>query len=152
MFLSFFIAILSIVLDQFVKYLTVTFLQVGESSAGIPMVFDFFYLQNTGAGWGIFSGRTSLLLLATFVAVVYIVYLIIKNKNHYRLARIAYGFILGGAIGNFIDRVRLGYVVDMFRLSFIDFPIFNVADVALTLGVVLLIIVILFYKNSEDVL
>lgn len=152
MFLSFFVAIISILLDQYIKYLTVTNLQIGESASGIPMIVDFFYLQNTGAGWGVLSGRLNLLVIISLIAVVYIIYLIIKNKDHYIITRIAYGLVLGGALGNFIDRLRLGYVIDMFRLTFIDFPIFNVADISLTIGVVLLIIVILFYKNSEDVL
>ncbi|XJS11615.1 signal peptidase II [Aerococcaceae bacterium WGS1372] len=152
MFLPFLIAVFSILLDQYIKFLTISNLQVGESASGIIGVIDFFYLQNTGAGWGMFSGRINLLVIVTILAVIYICYLIIKNRDHYLLVRIAYGLVLGGALGNFIDRIRLGYVIDMFRLKFINFPIFNVADISLTLGVILLISVMLFYQNSEDVL
>lgn len=91
-------------------------------------------------------------LIITVLAAAYIIYLIFKNRDHHFITRLSYGLILGGAVGNFIDRIRLGYVIDMFRLKFIDFPIFNVADAALTIGVVLLIIVILFFENTEDVL
>ncbi|MFL2129707.1 signal peptidase II [Ruoffia sp. FAM 26255] len=152
MFLSFFVAILLIVFDQIVKFLTVTNLQVGESARGITNVFDFFYLRNDGGGWGLFSGRVNFFLIITVLAAAYIIYLIFKNRDHHFITRLSYGLILGGAVGNFIDRIRLGYVIDMFRLKFIDFPIFNVADAALTIGVVLLIIVILFFENTEDVL
>lgn len=152
MFLSFFIAIIVIIFDQFIKYLTITHLDLGQSAPGVSGVFDFFYLRNEGASLGMFSGRVNMFIIITIIAVGYLVYLIIKNRDHHILTRVAYGLTLGGAVGNFIDRVRLGYVVDMFRLEFINFPIFNVADVGLTIGVILLIIVIMFIKNSEDVL
>lgn len=152
MFVSFFVAVLVIFLDQIIKYLTVINLQVLESASGIPGLFDFFYIRNDGAGWGLLSGNRNIFLVITVIAAAYIIYLIIKNRHHHLLTRISYGLILGGALGNFIDRLRLGYVVDMFRLQFIDFPIFNIADIALSLGVVLLIIIIIFFKNSEDVI
>lgn len=152
MLLSFFMAVFTILLDQYIKYLTVTNLQLGESASGIPGIFDFFYLQNTGAGWGMFSDRLNLLVFITLIATIYIFYLIIKNRDHYLIVRIAYGLILGGAFGNLIDRLRLGYVIDMFRFEFINFPIFNVADISLSIGVSLIIIVLIFYKNTEDVL
>lgn len=144
--------ILLVILDQAVKYLTVSRLNLHQSISGINGIFDFYYLRNDGAGWGLFSGNISLFIVVTIIVSIYLIYLIIKNSRHHWLTRLSYGLILGGAIGNFIDRVRYGYVIDMFRLTFIDFPVFNIADVALTLGLVLMMIVILFDLDVEDVL
>src|SRR5699024_5034085 len=89
MFLSFFVAILLIVFDQIVKFLTVTNLQVGESARGITNVFDFFYLRNDGAGWGLFSGRVNFFLIITVLAAAYIIYLIFKNRDHHFITRLS---------------------------------------------------------------
>lgn len=142
--LAFFI----IIIDQLVKYWTLTQLDLYESLPGIPGVFDFFYIQNRGASWGILSGRMALFYLVTLVVVVYLLYLMYKTPNFQTLSHIAYGLLIGGALGNFIDRLLHGYVVDMFRLLFISFPIFNVADMSLTVGVVIL--VVLVFVNYEE--
>ena len=72
-----------------------------------------------------------------------------QEKNKTKLVGISFALILSGAIGNFIDRLLNGYVVDMFRLDFINFPIFNVADVCLTVGVALMLIHVLFFEKEE---
>lgn len=78
------------------------------------------------------------------------VYTFHKQLQNSRLSGISFSFILAGAFGNFIDRMRIGYVVDMLRFDFINFPIFNLADVFLTLGVSSMIIYILFFEKEED--
>lgn len=138
--ISFFI----VIIDQLVKYWTINQVGLHQSAPGIPSIFDFYYIQNTGAGWGILSGQLKLFYVVTILIVCYLIYLLYKSHSTHRMSHIAYGLLIGGAIGNFIDRLVHGYVVDMFRLLFINFPIFNVADIALTVGVLLLIIIILF--------
>lgn len=145
--ISFFI----IVIDQLVKFWTVGQLELHQSMPGIPNIFDFFYIQNTGAGWGIFSDQMAFFYIVTILMVAYLVYSLYKTTPKQRLSQVAYGMLIGGALGNFIDRILQGYVVDMFRLLFMQFPIFNVADIALTLGVILLIIIIVFdLENKGD--
>lgn len=145
------IAFFIVIIDQLVKYWTINQIELHSSLPGIPQVFDFYYLRNTGAGWGILSGKMNLFYVATILILMYLVYLLYKTTPQQRLSQIAYGLLIGGALGNFIDRLLNGYVVDMFRLLFIDFPVFNVADMALTFGVIILMIVILFELEKEGV-
>lgn len=143
------LAFFMIIIDQLVKYWTITQLDLLESLPGIPGVFDFFYIQNTGASWGIFSGQMGLFFVVTLIVISYILFLMYKTPNHHLWSQLSYGLLIGGALGNFIDRLINGYVVDMFRLQFISFPVFNVADMALTFGVIGLIIVVLFDLEGE---
>lgn len=143
--ISFFV----VIIDQLVKYWTINQIELHSSLPGIPNIFDFFYIQNTGAGWGILSGKMNLFFIATILILIYLIYLLYKTTPQQRLSQIAYGLLIGGAVGNFIDRIINGYVIDMFRLLFIDFPIFNIADMALTFGVIILIAVILFDLESK---
>lgn len=144
--------IVVVILDQYLKYWTINSINLHESTKGIEGIFDFYYLRNDGAGWGLFSGRINLFIILTILVSGYLIYLIIKNSKHLWVTRLAYGLLLGGAVGNLIDRVRLGYVIDMFRLSFMEFPVFNIADAALSIGLFLLIVIILFDLDKEDVL
>lgn len=115
----------------------------------IPGFFKFFYTQNTGAAWSIFSGSTTALLVVSIIAVIallaYSIFRPIKSKFFY----VAIGFIIGGAVGNMVDRIAFGYVRDFIKLQFINFPIFNIADSALTVGVVLLCIYLLISSIKE---
>lgn len=139
-----------IVIDQLVKWGTVQSFSLFEGQELIPGVVSLYYIQNQGAAWGIFQGRMGFFFVITIVVVGYMIYTFHKTPLKSRLAGISFSFILAGALGNFIDRMRLGYVVDMFRLDFINFPIFNVADVCLTVGVIMMIIYILFFEKEEE--
>ena len=103
----------------------------------------------TGAAWGMFEGKMFFFYAITAVAVGTLLYLMFKEKGKSKLLLTAYAFILAGAVGNFIDRIRLGYVVDMFKFEFIDFPIFNVADICLTFGVIFLFYYVIFKEQSK---
>lgn len=144
------IAFFIVIIDQLVKFWTITELSLHQSSPGINPIFEFYYIQNTGAGWGILEGRRWLFIIITVVIVSYLLYLMYHTDSKQKLTQIAYGLLIGGAIGNFIDRLLNGYVVDMIRLTFINFPIFNVADIALTLGVCCLIVMIIFNLEGND--
>lgn len=149
MVLAFLTAGIVVLIDQIVKCLSMAHLVIHTSYPMIDGLFELYYLQNKGAGWGILHGQLKLFYVMTPIIMFYIIYLIYKQRNQSKWVLFALGLLLGGALGNFIDRVIHGYVVDMIRVTFIDFPVFNVADMALSIGVVILIIIILLDKEGD---
>lgn len=143
------LALILIGIDQLSKWLIVQNFDLYGEKEIIPGLFSLFYIQNQGAAWGIFEGRMFFFFIITIGVVGYLIYSFHKYKIESRLAGWSFSFILAGALGNFIDRMLNGYVVDMLRLDFINFPIFNVADVCLTFGVILMMIHILFVEGKE---
>jgi signal peptidase II len=135
MILYYLLAAVLIAIDQLVKWGIVQNFALYDELEVIPNIFSLYYIQNRGAAWGILQGRMGLFFIITVLVVGYLVYTFHNLPQRSILAGISFSFILAGALGNFIDRMRLGYVVDMLRFDFIDFPIFNVADVFLTIGV-----------------
>lgn len=144
------IAAVLIIIDQLTKWGILQNFELYDEKILIPSVFSLYYIQNPGAAWGIFAGRMTFFYIITVLVIGYLIYNFHKYKIESKLARLSFSFILAGAIGNFIDRLAYGYVVDMFRLDFINFPIFNVADVCLTIGVGLMIIYVLFFEKDEN--
>lgn len=149
MIVYFLISALAIIVDQAVKWWTVANFAEGQGQDLIPGIVNIFYIKNPGAAWGILEGQMLIFYGVTFIAVAAMAYLIFKDRGKSAFASLAYALILAGALGNFIDRLRLGYVVDMFRLDFMQFPIFNVADMCLSIGVALLFIYTLFIEGKE---
>lgn len=143
------IAFIMVAIDQLVKWWIVTNLGLGESTTFIPKILSLTYYQNNGAAWSILEGQMWFFAIVTFIAVPVCLWLLWKNRNGSRFYSLGLGLIIAGALGNFIDRVRLGYVVDMFRTEFINFPIFNVADMCLTVGVVIVFIYAIFEERFE---
>lgn len=143
------VAALLVVCDQLVKYWVVSNLSLGEAMNVIPNVFSLTYYQNSGAAWSILQGQMWFFAIVTFVAVPLCIWLLWKNCRGSKFYSLALGLVIAGALGNFIDRMRLGYVVDMFQTDFMNFPIFNVADMCLTIGVVMVFIYALFEERFE---
>lgn len=143
------IAFIMVAIDQLVKWWIVTNLGLGESTTFIPKILSLTYYQNNGAAWSILEGQMWFFAIVTFIAVPVCLWLLWKNRNGSRFYSLGLGLIIAGALGNFIDRVRLGYVVDMFRTQFINFPIFNVADMCLTVGVAIVFIYAIFEERFE---
>ncbi|EPZ38533.1 lipoprotein signal peptidase [Anoxybacillus ayderensis] len=140
--LYYLLAFVVIVIDQWTKWLVVRYMELGES---IPIIENVLYMtshRNRGAAWGMLQGQFWLFYLITIVVVIGIIVYIQRLKPTERLFGVALGLMLGGAIGNFIDRVFRKEVVDFVHTYIFDysFPIFNVADAALTVGVALLFI------------
>ena len=135
------IAILGIVLDQLTKYIVVqTFAEIGDTVPIWQDVFHFTYVINTGAAFSFFRGQVEILRwISLFVSLVLIIFVWYSPKIS-QLEQYGYGFILAGAIGNGIDRFLFGYVVDFLDFRLINFPVFNIADVAINIGVLILII------------
>lgn len=129
-------------LDQFVKYWVSANIALGTSHGFIPGLMNLTNLHNDGAAWSILEGQQWFFYLITLAAIVVLAYLMRQWRTN-RWKMIALSLIMAGALGNFIDRVHQHYVVDMFELLPINFPVFNVADSCLTVGVIALIIIIL---------
>ncbi len=129
-----------VMIDQVVKYWTVSNFALNEGKDFIPGVLSFYYLQNDGAAWGMFSGKMWLFYIITLIVVTVLIYMLHKEGKTSKLLSVGLSFMIAGALGNFIDRLHLNYVVDMFRLDFMTFPIFNVADVCLTIGVIVMLV------------
>jgi signal peptidase II len=139
------IAILIILLDQFTKWLIVSKMTFGDS---IPIINNVLYItshRNRGAAWGILQGQMWLFYAITLVVIIAIIYYIQKAAKGKWLLGISLGLMLGGAIGNFLDRVIRKEVVDFIHTYILgyNFPVFNIADSSLCIGVVLLMIVML---------
>ncbi|SHJ61763.1 signal peptidase II . Aspartic peptidase. MEROPS family A08 [Anaerobranca californiensis DSM 14826] len=129
-----FIIIITLILDQWTKYLITSQMILNQS---IPVINNFFhitYVKNPGAAFGILPYQTTFFIIVTVLVVVVLGYYAFSLNKNQLLLKVAFALQIGGAIGNFIDRIRTGYVVD-----FLDFkiwsPVFNVADVAIVLGV-----------------
>ena len=138
-----------VVADQFTKYLTVANIALGQDIPFIPGFLGFTYLQNTGAAFSSFEGQQWLFAVIFVLFTIGILYEFKKNTMKFSaFERWCIVAIYGGGLGNMIDRVRLGYVVDMIETKFMVFPVFNVADCFITCGcIAMLTSLILFNKE-----
>lgn len=127
---------LCVAADQAVKLYVVSHLALYETAPLLPGIVELFYIQNTGGGFSILAGRTQLLTVLTAVVMAAIAYLLVKKVFPHPLAMWTLTLILGGGLGNLADRVRLGYVVDMFNFQFMSYPVFNVADILVVCGTI----------------
>ena len=136
------IAIL-IVLDQLVKSYVVQNISLGEIKTWIPNLVSLTYLQNRGAAFSILQDQQLLFAFITLVVVVGAIWYLHKHMEDSFWMVLGLTLIIAGGLGNFIDRISQGFVVDMFHLDFINFAIFNVADSYLTVGVIILLLAML---------
>lgn len=142
------IILLVIVADQISKYITVQYLKPLNTVPILEDVFSLTYVENRGAAFGIFQNQRWFLIILPILIVSVAIIFLMRNRNESLLTRISLAVILGGAIGNLIDRIIRGYVVDMFQFTFIQFPVFNVADMAVVCGTVILALQLLFYQEK----
>ena len=136
--------------DQILKYWITQNLALYESMPLIPGLVELKYIQNTGGGWSILSYYTRLLSLLTSIILVVVLILLIKGIIRHPLGRWGCVLLLAGGLGNLIDRFRLGYVVDMFNFQFMDFPVFNIADICVVCGMALAAVYYLFFYDKYD--
>lgn len=145
------ISILIIIADQLVKYFVASGMSVGDTAFSVLNLFDITYVQNQGAAFSILSGKLSVLSLISVVFCVGVVVYWIKKKPTHPLLCTALTMMFAGAFGNAIDRIFRGFVVDYIQTTFITFPVFNIADIGITVGAALLVLyVILFDKEDND--
>ena len=145
-------AILLVVLDQITKYLAVIHLKDQPPYVILQNIFQLEYLENRGAAFGLFQDKRIFFYLSVILISVIVVwfYSRVPMDRKYMPLRICAVLLIAGAYGNFIDRVRLNYVIDFFYFKLIDFPIFNVADIYVTVSSFLIILLIFFYYKEDD--
>lgn len=140
-----------IIIDQLVKAWVRGNVPLWQSVPFLPRVMDLTYVQNTGAAFSLLAGRdlTWLLALVSLGACVLLAALLASRRFGRPLAMLSLSLMLGGAAGNLIDRALFGFVTDMFKTTFIDFAVFNVADIGVTVGGVLFFVYLLFFEGRE---
>lgn len=144
--------ILLIAVDQITKFFAVVNLKDQNPWVLWNGVFELQYLENRGAAFGILQGKKVFFVLISMIVLIAIGYILIKTpyQKKYTKLHITLVFIASGAIGNLIDRIRYDYVIDFLYFRLINFPIFNVADIYVTLSAIMLAILLLFaYKESD---
>ena len=143
-------ALISLIIDQIVKILVSNYLILGQTIKIINNFFYLTYVQNKGAAFSILIGYRYILIIITFIFLYYLHKCIKKQKSFNKLEIISYGLLLGGIIGNLIDRIIYGYVIDYFDFMIFNynFPIFNLADSFIVIGCIIL--VIKSYLKGED--
>lgn len=137
-----------VLLDQYTKWLTVTYLKPAGEIPLIQGVLHLEYVENRGAAFGSLQGQMMMFYVITALMLAAMILVLKKNWVRGTFGRAVILCLIGGALGNFIDRIRLGYVVDMISFTLIDFPVFNVADIFLTCGCGALFVYLLFFDEK----
>lgn len=142
-------AALIVAADQLSKYLTVANIPLGADIPVISWLFQLTYVQNDGMAFSMLRGGRWFFLVVTLFALTLIVLAVKKKWVNHPAGLWALASIAGGAIGNLIDRVRLGYVIDMIEVTFMEFAVFNVADCFVVCGAILLCIYVFFFDKPQ---
>src|SRR5699024_7160892 len=143
------ISLLVIIADQLLKNYIVTNFKIGDEKTIIPGVLSFTYLQNDGAAWNIFSGQMILFYLISIAAIAVVIYYLCNRRDEDGLVDAGLALVLGGFVGYFIGRLHLQYVSDMLQLDVIQFNIFNSADSAITVGISVVFIYLIFISEKD---
>lgn len=143
---------LLIIADQVTKKLAVVNLKNQSGISIIPDVLELNYLENKGMAFGMLQGKQILFLILSIAFCIFLFYLLIRipKTPYYRPLMVIGAFLAAGALGNFIDRLSHGYVIDFIYFSLIDFPVFNLADIFVVCGGIALVLVVLFRYKDED--
>lgn len=144
------ITAVAVLLDQISKSIVVNGLPLYGEARFIPGVLSFYHTRNTGAAFSMLSDRRWVFMLLSCVAIVAITVMLYFWRSRHVLLTVSLSMILGGGIGNMIERIVNGYVTDFFRVDFVDFAVFNVADSFITVGAVLLGVYIIFFEPKVE--
>ena len=139
------LSIFIVLIDQFSKYLM--FYNYKKFINKDFILFRLDFVKNYGAAFNIFSGNRIFLSLISIIFTILLIYLILRKNNLNQFDLYSYSFILGGTIGNGIDRILKGFVIDFINLNIINFPVFNIADISINLGFIFLLYRI--FKNKQ---
>ncbi len=136
------VVIISLLLDIGSKFLVSKIFILNESKTIIDNFLNITYVRNTGAAWSILDDNTWIVTVISLLIIIGIIYYVYRNRVSKKILKIGYGLILGGAIGNFIDRIVYGYVIDFIDIDIFgwNYPIFNLADMFIVVGVILVMI------------
>ena len=135
-------------LDQLTKALISGSYALNESHEIIRGVINFHYIKNTGAAWGIFSNHRWIFIAASMILIIILPIILYRYRKAHFLFCFSLSIIIGGAIGNMIDRLFIGAVTDFIETAFMDFPVFNVADCFVTVGAALMFIYLIFIDKT----
>ncbi len=144
------LAALIVIADQAVKYLVVSHIALGETAFSILGLFSVTYVKNEGAAFSMMSGRVSALSVVSVLFCVGVVAYWIWKKPKNKLLCTSLALMFSGALGNAIDRIFRGFVVDFINAEFISFPVFNIADTAIVIGAALLVLYEILFDKKED--
>ena len=146
------ISLLLVVIDQIVKILVINKMTLQQSIIVINNFFNITYVRNTGAAWSILSGNVLLLIMISIIALGVIYYYLIKDKELKKIHIVSYSMLIGGIIGNLIDRVVHGYVIDYldFKIFNYNFPIFNIADILIVISIIIIGISLIVGEYHEQ--
>jgi len=139
-----------LILDQWFKHWITVNIPLGEAMPFIPGIMELRTVHNYGAAWSSFSGQRYLLLIVTCCIVLAVAYVVIRRIVRHPLGLVAGFLLISGGIGNIIDRIRLGYVVDMFSLLFMSYPVFNIADCCIVVGAILGAVYYMWFYEKYD--
>ena len=144
------LGIIIILIDQISKIIVSSLLSLGESIKVIKNFFYITYVHNYGGAWSIFNNKVTLLVIATFI----IIFVLIKYMDKFKINKrniIAFGLLFGGILGNLIDRICFGYVKDFFDFKIFgyNYPVFNIADIAIVFGVILMAVAIIKGEDKD---
>lgn len=144
--------IILVALDQYTKYLAVVHIKDKPAFIIMNGVLELNYLENRGAAFGMLQNQKCFFIFVAVVILSAIGYVLFKTPDNkkYRILHLLLSLIAAGAIGNMIDRIRFDYVVDFIYFVLINFPIFNVADIYVTISTIALVIVLLFFYKEND--
>lgn len=137
-----------LVLDQVIKIIVRQTMTLGQSIPILPGIFHFTYVENAGAAFGMLANQRVFFIIITIAILAIFFYLYSQLRNKKSLAAVALALSISGAIGNFIDRLFRGTVTDLFDFCLISFPVFNVADICICLGIALIFYLIIV--KGED--
>lgn len=146
-FVAIAIGLILAVADQVIKYFVSVNLKPVGSVTVIDNILDFTYVENRGVAFGMFSGMRWIFIVLTVLLICLIIFYMFKKKPQSKLFYVCTALIVGGGIGNLIDRIFYGYVIDYISLSFFE-PVCNFADYCITVGTVLLVVYVLFFTNE----
>ncbi len=138
-----------VAVDQLVKFLVRANIPAWESVPFLPHVMDLTYYKNTGAAFSLLPGQTWLLTIISALVSLAILGAILKKVFPHRLGNLCLSLVLAGAVGNLIDRAALGFVTDMFKTTFMNFAVFNVADICVVVGGILLCAYVFFFYEGR---
>lgn len=146
----FILPIVIVILDQFSKFAAVKYLKGNRPYKIIDNFFQLHYVENRGAAFGILQHKRIFFIIITLIIIVVLSFYLIKYYNSLnKFTKIAFAMLIGGAAGNLIDRIRFGYVVDFISFKLLhgyDFPVFNIADIAIVLSTIAIILLVSFDK------
>lgn len=148
---SLIVTLICLLIDQIVKIIIMSIMGINSSIILIPDFFSLTYVENDGAAWSIFSGNRFFLIAISIVALILVYWYFIKNRDMKNFEMINYSILIGGIMGNLLDRIKFGRVIDYldFKIFGYNFPVFNFADICIVVSVILLLIYSFKDRNEQ---